>query len=131
MSDFIKGEYKIRVDGTSTGRGPVIYVPNYWDDGEEWEFCEFESTEVRQSLAVDPKAKWKPTEEHDQLMATAFLFAAAPKLLQACKSALRILDRTEQDFYRVHDKIMKAIELATNTSAPVEKMIGGRPESEA
>lgn len=135
MSQFIEGEYKVRIDGTSTGRGPVIYVPNYWNDGkDDWEFCEFESTEVRDSRARKPKSKWKPTPEHNELMATAILFAAAPKLLESlidCLSLVRLkYGNLDPDANAIQQQAEQAIELATNTSAPIEKLVAGQPERE-
>lgn len=85
------GPWRVAIDGTNTGRGPVILgEDNYYDDGSPREICKLETSEMRGSLAVHPHARWRRTRDADEIDANARLIAAAPDLLEACKLATKV-----------------------------------------
>ncbi len=82
------GPWLIRVDGTSTGRGPEIYVEGpHYDDGSKFVIAECGCSEH-----TDGGKRWKRTQDADQIEANAQVLTAAPELLEAAKLAVRILE---------------------------------------
>lgn len=78
------GLWKIRVAGTSTGRGPEVYCEGaHYDDGSE-----FVVAECGVSEATGGGKRWKRTADADAIEANAYLIAAAPDLLAACRAVV-------------------------------------------
>lgn len=83
------GPWSVRTDGTSSGRGPVVYVAGeYYDDGSELEIAEVGITEVNERTMGDPADNWIRQENASELEANARLIAAAPELVAALEGTV-------------------------------------------
>lgn len=84
---FTPGPWLIGVEGTSTGRGPEVYVAGeYYDDGSEFVVAECGVTEAR----LSGKGRWKRKEDADTRDANAHLIAAAPDLYASLSEMVAI-----------------------------------------
>lgn len=76
------GPWTWRIDGTNTGRGPVIYTEGeYYDDGAPREIAELETSETNPS-----RKRWRRGRYAGQIEANARLIAVAPELLALAES---------------------------------------------
>lgn len=66
------GPWNVRIEGTMTGRGPVIFVEGaYYDDGSEFVIAETRSSEV--CIA----GRWRKVADGDVIEVNGHLIAAA------------------------------------------------------
>lgn len=83
------GLWRIRIDGTLTGRGPEVYAEGpHYDDGSE-----FVVAECGVSKYHSGGGGWRPTENAEAIEANAHLIAAAKDLYAALNALLSEADR--------------------------------------
>lgn len=93
MSDEVgkhsRGTWKIRVEGTMSGRGPEVYVEGeYYDDGSELVVADCGTTETSKD-----GHRWKRVEDAAVKEANAKLIRASPELAEALRALLEIIRR--------------------------------------
>jgi hypothetical protein len=75
------GPWRVEIEGTSTGRGPVILCEEtYSDDPANRQLAELEISETNER-----RAEWRRSGDADEIEANARLMAAAPDLLEALR----------------------------------------------
>ncbi len=107
------GPWEIRIEGTGSGRSPVIVDPNNTcTDGSNVEIAELPTTEVNPRgegwVTSDDGPEWR-----EEIEANAALIAAAPELLEA---AIDFVNKVETGRARSKDSYAKfkaAIKKAT------------------
>jgi hypothetical protein len=78
------GKWLIRIEGTSTGRGPEVYTANpHYDDGSEFVVAQCGTSEVRPG----GEGEWQDDPDADVVRSNARLISAAPELIQRIGSA--------------------------------------------
>ena len=83
------GPWLIRVEGTTTGRGPEVYSAEpHYDDGSNFVIADCGCSE-----ATGGGKRWKRTSDADMIEANARLIAAAPELAQAVLLACLMFER--------------------------------------
>jgi len=82
-SKHTPGPWRWEIDGTMSGRGPVILSEEKYDDGSPRQLAELETSETNHGAK---RARWRRQPDADEIEANARLIAAAPDLLAACKA---------------------------------------------
>jgi hypothetical protein len=80
------GDWKLAIEGTGTGRGPIIYVDDRDDELDVRELADLETSEVRDGPSHG-KYRWKRKADAEEIEANAHLMCAAPLLLEAARKA--------------------------------------------
>jgi hypothetical protein len=91
MAQHTDGPWKIRPNGTMSGRWLTIYVDDESWDGGIRELLQSDTIEVNVARD-DDEERWQPTEHAEEIKAAVLLAAAAPSLLAACEAVLRVAE---------------------------------------
>ncbi len=79
MSSYTKGQWKTRIDGTSSGRWIEVYVEGeYYDDGSEFVVAETGTVESR----IASRGRFIRTDEAPTIEANAKLIACTPEMAE-------------------------------------------------